>query len=90
MDWERISGNWAHWRERIQGRWSRLTNDQLDKAAGKREPLLKQIQEAYDLTREEADRQLRNWERNLAIQEFTERELTFSDEDRADGTNGRG
>src|SRR6185436_17568695 len=32
MDWERISGNWAHWRERIQARWSRLTNYQLDKA----------------------------------------------------------
>jgi len=90
MDWERISGNWAHWRERIQGRWSRLTNYQLDKAAGRREPLLRQIQETYDLTREEADRQLRNWERNLAIQEFTERELTFADEDQADGTNGRG
>jgi len=90
MDWERISGNWAHWRERIQARWSRLTNYQLDKAAGRREPLLRQIQETYDLTREEADRQLRNWERNLAIQEFTERELTFADEDQADGTNGRG
>jgi uncharacterized protein YjbJ (UPF0337 family) len=90
MDWERISGNWAHWRERIRGRWSRLTNDQLDKAAGRRDPLLMQIQDAYELTREEADRQLRNWERNLAIQEFTERELLLSDEDQADGTNGRG
>jgi len=73
MDWERISGNWTHWRERIQSRWSRLTNDQLDNIAGRRETLVARIQDAYGLSGPDAERQLRNWERNLAIEEFTER-----------------
>jgi uncharacterized protein YjbJ (UPF0337 family) len=90
MDWERISGNWAHWRDRIRGRWSRLTSEQLDTIGGRRERLIGQIQDAYDLTRDDAERQLRNWERNLALQEFTEREQRFADEDLSDGTNGRG
>ena len=90
MDWERISGNWAHWRDRIQVRWSRLTSEQLDTVAGRRESLVGRIQEAYALSRTEAERQLRNWERNLAIEEFTERRQLFADGDLPDGTNGRG
>ncbi len=65
MGWERISGNWAHWRNRIQERWSRLTSAQLDAIGGRREPLLECLQAAYSLTHDEAERQLRNWERNL-------------------------
>jgi len=90
MDWERISANWPHWRGRIQGRWGRLTTAQLDVIGGRREQLLLGIQELYDLAREDADRQLKNWERNLAIEEFTETQAGFADEDLADGTRGRG
>ena len=68
MNWERISGNWTHWKGRIQERWGRSRRMQLDVIAGRREQLSGRIQEAYGLTREEADRQLRNWERNLAVE----------------------
>ena len=47
MDWDRISGNWAWWRERIQERWCRLTADHLDLIAGHREQLAGRIQEVY-------------------------------------------
>jgi len=88
MDWERISGNWAHWRERIQERWGRLTSDQLDSVRGRREQLVRRIQESYDLTTPEAERQLRNWERNLAVEEFDETEIV-QDDDEPSEVNGR-
>ena len=50
MDWDRISGNWAWWRERIQERWGRLTEDHLDLIAGRREQLAGRIQEVYGLS----------------------------------------
>ena len=90
MDWERIAGHWAPWRDRIRGRWSRLTGDQLDAISGRRELLVMRIQEAYELTRIEAERQLRNWERNLALEDFTDTETLSWEEDLPDGTNGRG
>jgi len=90
MDWERISGNWPHWRSRVQERWGRFTSEQLDGIAGQRERLVAEIGNAYDLTRPEAERQLRNWERNLAIGEFDETELEFDDEDEQADMNGRG
>ena len=86
MDWDRISGNWAHWRGRIRERWSRLTSDELDQVAGRRDQLVGRIEKAYGLERSEAERQLRNWERNLAV-EVEQVELLDDD---ADEVNGRG
>jgi uncharacterized protein YjbJ (UPF0337 family) len=68
MDWSRIAGNWTHWRGRVRERWGRLTDEQLDVIAGRREQLTGRIQELYGVTREEAERQLRNWERNLSVE----------------------
>ena len=87
MDWDRISGNWAHWRGRIRERWGRLTNDELDLVAGRREQLVRRIQSAYGIAKEEADRQLRNWERNLAVE--VEPVVLMSDDDQASEVNGR-
>ena len=70
MDWERISTNWPHWRDRVRERWSRLTEVELTAVAGRREVLLARIQEVYGLSPEETERQLLNWERNLSIDEF--------------------
>jgi len=70
MDWERISANWSHWRDRVRDRWGRLSEVELTAIAGRREQLLARIQEVYGLSGEEAQRQLLNWERNLSIDEF--------------------
>jgi uncharacterized protein YjbJ (UPF0337 family) len=63
-DWSRIAGNWMHWRGAIRERWGKLTDDHLDVIAGRREKLAGRIQELYGLQKDEAERQLRNWERN--------------------------
>jgi uncharacterized protein YjbJ (UPF0337 family) len=70
MDWDRISANWSHWRDRVRDRWGRLTELELTGVAGRREVLSARIQEVYGLSREEAERQILNWERNLSIDEF--------------------
>ncbi len=90
MDWERISGNWPHWRTRIQERWGRLTNQQLDGVAGQRERMVARLEDVYTLSRREAERQLRNWQRNLAFEEFDETEQEIEDDDDAANINGRG
>jgi uncharacterized protein YjbJ (UPF0337 family) len=90
MDWERISGDWAQWKPRVQERWSRLTDDHLDVIAGRRDHLLRRIEEIYGLSREETERQLRNWERSHDDGEFDERDLVLDDDAAAGGMNGRG
>ena len=80
MSWDRISGNWTQWKGRVRERWGRLTQDQLDVVAGRRDQLAGRIQEAYSLSKEETERQLRNWERNLAV-EYDETNLVIDDRD---------
>ena len=90
MDWDRISGDWDAWKDRIQERWGRLTEDRLDLIAGRRDQLANRIGEVYGISRDEAERQLRNWERNLGFDEFDEADLVIDDDQDAGGMNGRG
>jgi len=90
MDWDRISGDWDAWKDRIQERWGRLTEDHLDLIAGRREQLAHRIGEVYGITPDEAERQLRNWERNLGFDEFDEADLVLDDDNDVSGMNGRG
>jgi uncharacterized protein YjbJ (UPF0337 family) len=89
MSWDRISGNWTQWKGRVQERWGKLTDDHLDVIAGRREQLCGRIQEIYGLTKDEVERQLRNWERNQTAGEFDEDDLVDEDEPPLQHLNGR-
>lgn len=57
-----ISGKWTQLRGEVKKQWGRLTDDQLDVINGDRLKLIGQIEEAYGLAREDAERQLTDWE----------------------------
>ena len=63
MNWNTIEGNWKQIKGKLKQQWGRLTDDQLDVIAGKREVLLGVLQESYGIAKDEAERQLREWER---------------------------
>lgn len=62
MNADRMKGNWKQFKGKIQEKWGRLTDDELDIVEGKREQLVGKIQEKYGLTRDEAERQYREFE----------------------------
>jgi uncharacterized protein YjbJ (UPF0337 family) len=65
MNWDRISGNWKRLEGKVKEKWGKLTDDDLTFAGGKRDQLLGRIQERYGLARDEAERQLKDWEKSL-------------------------
>jgi uncharacterized protein YjbJ (UPF0337 family) len=67
MNWDRVEGNWKTLKGQVKQQWGKLTDDDLDVIAGKREELLGRIQHAYGMSRDEADRQIRAWEKNQTI-----------------------
>ena len=62
MNWDQIEGNWKQLKGTAKSKWGKLTDDQLDVIAGKREQLIGRIQEAYGITRETTERQIAQWQ----------------------------
>lgn len=62
MNWDQVAGNWKIVRGNVRERWGKLTEDDLDVIAGKRDQLVGRLQRAYGMAREEAERQVNDFE----------------------------
>jgi uncharacterized protein YjbJ (UPF0337 family) len=63
MNWDRIEGNWHQLKGRAKAQWGKLTDDDVDVVAGRRDQLLGKIQERYGLAKDEAENRLAAWQR---------------------------
>lgn len=62
MNKDILEGDWNEVKGWVQKRWGKLTNDDLDQIEGDRTKLAGKIQKAYGLQRDEAEKQLKDWE----------------------------
>ena len=62
MNWDRVEGNWRQLRGKFREQWGVLTEGQLDIIAGKRERLIGVLQESYGISKDEVERQVKEWE----------------------------
>lgn len=62
MNWTVAENNWRQFQGRVRARWNRLDEEQLAVIAGKRDELLKSIQRIYELSRSDAEREIRAFE----------------------------
>lgn len=58
MNWDQVKGNWKQAKGELKSRWGKLTDDDLTYIDGQRERLQGKLQEAYGLSKEEAERQI--------------------------------
>ncbi|MFT3963828.1 CsbD family protein [Propionivibrio sp.] len=63
MNWDIIEGNWDQFKGKVKIQWGKLTDDHLDVIAGKRDVLAGRIQEVYGLSKEDAERQISDFEK---------------------------
>lgn len=62
MNSDRIEGNWKQFKGKVKEQWGKLTDDDLDVIAGKRDQLLGRIQERHGVVEHEAESQVKSWE----------------------------
>ena len=62
MNWDRIGGNWKQLKGKVKAQWGKLTDDELDVIAGNRDQLVGKVQESYGIAKDEAERQVSDWE----------------------------
>ena len=65
MNWDRIEDDWKQIKDKVKVQWDRLTDDQLDTIAGKRDHLVGTIQATYGISRHAAEWQLSRWHDSL-------------------------
>jgi uncharacterized protein YjbJ (UPF0337 family) len=63
MNWDRIEGQWKQYKGKAKERWGRLTDDQLDVIAGKRQRLEGKLQELYGYNQDKLRQELDAFER---------------------------
>ena len=63
MNWDQVAGNWKQFKGAVREKWGKLTDDDLDVVAGKRDQLLGKIQERYGITKEAAEKEFKqHWQ----------------------------
>ena len=67
MNKDQVKGNWKQLKGKIKEQWGKLTDDDLDVIAGKRDQLVGRIQERHGVAKEEAEKQLKHWEQQNPI-----------------------
>ena len=72
MNQDRIQGRWKQLKGKVKEQWGKLTDDDLDVIAGKRDQLLGRIQQRHGLARDEADRQVSVFESRHPDNRFEE------------------
>ncbi len=65
MNWDRVQGNWKQIKGRVREKWGKLSDDHINAIDGRREILAGKLQEAYGIGKEEADRQISDWQKSM-------------------------
>jgi uncharacterized protein YjbJ (UPF0337 family) len=63
MNTDQMQGQWKQLKGKVKEKWGKLTDDDLDIIAGKRDQFIGKLQERYGYSREQAERDLTDWER---------------------------
>lgn len=62
MQWDIVEGNWKQFKGKVKEQWGKLTDDDIDRIAGKKDQLAGKLQESYGIGKEDAERQIREFE----------------------------
>ena len=65
MNWDQIESKWKGFTGSAPERWGKLTDNDWETIAGKKDQLVGRIQEWYGLAKAEAEKQADEWSRSL-------------------------
>jgi uncharacterized protein YjbJ (UPF0337 family) len=65
MNWDQIQGNWKQMTGKVRENWGKLTDDDFETIAGKRDQLVGAIQKRYGIAKEEAEKQIQSFENSV-------------------------
>jgi uncharacterized protein YjbJ (UPF0337 family) len=61
MDWNRVEGNWKQMKGKVKQQWGKLTDDDFDVIAGRRDELEGRLQQRYGYAKDQATKEVNDW-----------------------------
>ncbi len=61
MNWDQIEGQWKDLKGSIRQKWGKLTDDDFESIAGKKDRLLGKLQQHYGLEKDRAEKDLNSF-----------------------------
>ena len=71
MNWDQLEGKWKQYSGKVQEKWGKLTDDDLEVVRGRRDQLIGKIQERYGIVRQEAEKQVDEFARAFRSEDST-------------------
>lgn len=65
MNTDIIAGKWKQLKGSVQTKWGEISNDEVDEIEGDATKLAGLIQERYGRTKEQAEREIEEWQQGL-------------------------
>lgn len=65
MNWDQIEGRWTELKGKARASWGKLSDDELEQIAGKKDQIVGKLQQKYGLAHEEAEKQADEWAKKL-------------------------
>ena len=62
MNKDEIGGNWKQFKGKAKEKWGKLTDDDMTAIEGKRDQLVGRIQERYGYAKDQAEKEVTDWE----------------------------
>lgn len=63
MNSDQMEGKWKQMKGSLKSRWGKLTDDDLTVIEGQKDQLVGRVQERYGIAKDEAQRQVDEWNR---------------------------
>ena len=65
MNWNEVEGKWNQLKGSVREKFGKLTDDDIQVIAGKKDQFLGKLQERYGMARTQAEKELDVWIQNL-------------------------
>lgn len=65
MNWNIIEGKWDQMRGKLRAKWGKLTDDDMDYIAGRREEFIGKLKERYGYDQDRAEKELEQFSKTL-------------------------
>ncbi len=65
MNWDIAKGKWKELQGQARTKWGKLTDDDLQQAAGDRDRFVGRIQQRYGIEKDKAEREVDDWMKTM-------------------------